>query len=328
VAAVSLRPAPRLAFPARADSNSPAHWVGDRLYVFNSFPPEGPRRSSGPDLWSLGDTAVVSFDRPIDGFRWLEATWPAEGRLYGWYHNEPRGVCPGTEVAATIGELTAPRIGAAVSEDNGATWRDLGLVLLAREGSVDCGAENGYFSGGHGDLCVFLDREEEFLYLFYGSYGGEAEEQGVAVARMAWRDRDDPVGRVWKWYEGGWREPGLGGRLTPTFPVFVPWQRADCNAFWGPSVHWNEHLGSYAMLLNRTKGKGWVQEGIYVSFASNVADPGRWSGPVKILDGGAWYPQVVGVGEGVRGTDKLAGRVARLFLAGVSEHEIVFEPDE
>ena len=44
-------------------------------------------------------------------------------------------------------------------------------------------------------------------------------------------DRDDPVGKVWKWYERGWEEPGNGGRVTPIFPVARDWHGAD------PDVH-------------------------------------------------------------------------------------------
>lgn len=316
--------APRVELPSRADCNCPAHWADGRLHVFTSHPRVGPpMRSAGPDLFSLGPPAPIAFDNEVNGSRWIESTIPdGGGKLYGWYHNEPRGVCPGTTAPATVGELTAPRIGAAVSEDDGETWHDLGFILEASPDLLDCGAENGYFAGGHGDFCVLLDRAGEWLYVFYSAYAGERADQGVAVARIAWRDRDAPAGKAWKWYEGDWSEPGIGGRLTPTFPPAVEWQRADCDAFWGPSVHWNEHLGRYVMLLNRAKGKGWVQEGIYASFADELADPHAWSEPVKLLDGGSWYPQVIGLDEG--GTDKLAGRRARLFMSGVSEHELLF----
>jgi hypothetical protein len=45
---------------------------------------------------------------------------------------------------------------------------------------------------------------------------------------------------------------------------------------------------------------------------------------VKILDGGRWYPVVVGLDKETRGSDKLVGRVARFFMAQDSDHEIVF----
>ena len=313
---VTLRPAQKIEMPHReVDCNSPSHWDGDMFYVFNST--GHPFRSFGKGLDQLGSAEAVKFDNKVNGGRWLEATWLADdGTLYGWYHLEPAGLCPGST-------LTAPKIGALRSTDQGATWKDRGIVLEARPGTLDCGSQNGWFAGGHGDFSVMLDPEKKFLYLFYSNYAGKIEEQGVAVARMAWSDRDSPVGKVLKWYDGGFREPGLGGKLAPAFRTQIDWKREDCDSFWGPSVHWNVYLKQYVLLLNRAQGKGWKQEGIYISFAKDLADPTSWSTPQKIFDGGRWYPCVVGHSD-VRGTDKLAGRVARFFMANASEPEIVF----
>jgi hypothetical protein len=314
---VVLRQAKRVNFPAPTDSNSPAFWDGDTLYVFNSA--GHPYRSWGKSVFELSWAESVEFDNEVNGGRWIESVLLDEnGVLYGWYHHEPLGLCPGTT-------LTAPKIGAAVSHDKGATWHDLGFVLEARPGTLRCDAKNGYFAGGHGDFCVILDENSLYLYFFFGNYAGEPSEQGVAAARMLWADRGSPAGKVWKWHNGGWNEPGLGGDVTPFFPVFTAWEREDCDAFWGPSVHWNIHLKRYVMLLNRAKGAGWIQEGVYVSYSDSIGDPTSWTAPQKILDGGAWYPQVIGIGEGLRGTDKLAGQCARFFMSGVSEYEIVFE---
>jgi hypothetical protein len=77
------------------------------------------------------------------------------------------------------------------------------------------------------------------------------------------------------------------------------------------------------MLLNRARDADWSQEGIYVSFAPRLDDPSLWSTPVKILSSTVWYPQVMGVEDG-SGTDKVAGRLARLFVGGTSDHLIQF----
>lgn len=311
---IQLRPAPSVKLPGQVDSNSPAHWDGDMLFVFTSS--GHPFRSFGESLFTLGEPKPVQFNNEVNGGRWIESTWKMEdGTLYGWYHFEPRNVCPGTN-------LTAPQIGTLRSHDNGETWEDLGIVLKAPNETIDCTAQNGYFAGGHGDFCVMLDAKGEWLYFFLGNYGGDVSEQGVGVARMRWSDRDNPVGKVWKWHNGDWNEPGIDGKVTPIFPATVAWQRENCESFWGPSVHFNTHLGCYVMLLNRAKGKGWAQEGIYVSFNRDIAEPKSWTKPQKIYDGGLWYPQVIGLGQGE--TDKVAGKFARLFMSGVSEWEIVF----
>jgi len=315
LAAPTLRPASRLQFPHATDSYSPGHWDGPRLYLFNST--GHPYRSYGSNIFQLGNTAAVTFNNTVNGGRWMEATWRAtNGTLYGWYHLEPGGLCPG---------LTAPKIGAVRSTDNGANWTDLGVVLEARPGTLRCDAQNGYFAGGNGDFSVMLDDAQQYLYLFISTYAGEVTEQGVAVARMAWSDRDAPVGKVWKWHTNNWQQAGLGGYVTPIFPATVAWELPNCEAFWGPSLHWNTCLQQYVMLLNRAKGTGWVQEGIYISYSTNLADPLSWSAPEKIRNGGAWYPQVIGLEQG-QGTDKLAGALPRFFMGGVSDYDLCFAP--
>ncbi|HZP84085.1 MAG TPA: hypothetical protein VFB21_20760 [Chthonomonadaceae bacterium] len=323
---------PEASYAGETDCNSPAHWDGDTLFIFNSA--GHPWRSSGPDLFHQDQShQAVQFDNQVNGGRWFESTYRDEdGTLYGWYHNEPGGVCPDR---ADARHLTAPRIGCARSTDNGATWHDLGFVMEAPPNSLHCAeTKNHYFAGGNGDFSVLLDAKKEFFYFFISTYGDFAE-QGVSVARMRCADRANPVGKVWKWHKGKWEEPGLGGHLTPIFPAKVDWHREDADAFWGPSIHWNHHLQQYVILLNRAKDKDWAQEGIYVTFNRDIANPNGWSPPQKLAlpeSALGWYPQVMGLDRAQRETDKLAGRVARLFIRGESRWEILFlkpgEPPE
>jgi hypothetical protein len=319
-----LRFAPPLIFPKGWDStdcNSPFHWDRDTLFIFNSI--HGVRRSKGPSLFHLGKTITTSYNNTINGGRWIESTWKDEnGDLYAWYHNEPREICPEND-------LTAPRIGAAVSYDNGLTFEDLGLIIETRD-TINCEALNGYDAGGNGDFSVLPDSAREYFYFFFSVFAGETSEQGVAVARMKYKDRADPAGKVWKWYDGKWNEPALHGRATPVFPAMIDWARADADAFWGPAIHWNTHLNRYVMLLNRTRGlPGFYQEGIYVTFNPDIGDPAGWTKPARIFRNGDWYPQVVGIDSAKRETDKIAGRVARFFMDGYSQWEIVFlNPNE
>ena len=303
------------------DCNSPAHWDAGTLYLFNSA--GHPWRSAGPDLSHLDqEYRRCEYDNPANGGRWIECTWKAaDGVLYSWYHQEPTGLFPGTG-------LTAPFIGAARSTNNGVTWHDMGRVLEARSNSLHAGTTNFYFAGGHGDFSSILDGKKEYLYLFFSTYAGEASEQGVAMARMRWSDRDEPGGKVRKWYQGQWKEPGLGGKVTPFLPVKADWHGAGVDAFWGPSIHWNWYLGQYVILLNRAVDRQWKQEGIYISYNSEVSDPTGWTAPRKILEtpgNDRWYPQVIGLDAARHETDKLAGPVARLFVRGQSRWEIRFE---
>jgi hypothetical protein len=322
---VELRKAEPVELPGGADCNSPAHWKDGKMVVFNSM--GLPVRSEGSDQFHLGHARAVFFDHYQLRTRWIESTWiDDDGTLYAWYHHEPGNVCGG--------KLTAPKIGALRSKDNGGSFQDLGVVLEAPT-EPDCSAKNGYFAGGNGDFSVILDHHRKYFYFFFGAYAGDVSLQGVGVARMAFEDRDAPVGRVWKYYNGDWREAGLGGRLTPTYPAMTNWMREDADAFWGPSIHWNTYLEKYVILLNRTCcTPGWPQEGIYVSFNEKLEDPAGWSAPKKIMAGGQkgfagtwWYPQVMGLDAAAQETDKTAGKVARFYLAGRSEQEIVFSKE-
>ena len=331
---VELRPAPLLELPGEVDSNSPAVWerVGGRSLLFVIMSMSGlPSRAWGRDLTMLGVPRQTALDPWPSGGVWMEAVVKDDGATwYGYYHNEiPANMCRSTA-------KVVPRIGAARSRDRGATWEPLGVVLEAPPRAYDCTTENAYFVGGVGDFSVQLDAESQDLYFMYSLYLRDQAAQGVGVARLAWADRDDPAGKIMIWRNHSWvpataieRDPPryLYPAASPIFPAAESWHDDDqvVDAFWGPSVHWNTHLEKYVMLLNRARDGNYRSEGIYVSFSESLDDPGRWSPPVKILSGGDWYPQVVGLEAGL-GTDKVAGEWARFFIRGTSQHLIRFVP--
>jgi hypothetical protein len=311
-----VRRAAPVRMPGLVDSNSPAFWRDGKLHLYNSV--AQPYLSRGPDQFRLSAPAMLSETNIGNRPWWIESVWQdSNGTVFAWYHHEWPGRCNGSAV-------TSPEIGALISRDGGQSFDDLGIILRAPE-PINCSAENGFFGGGHGDFSVVPGRRGRFLYFLFGNYGGDESRQGVSMARMAISDRFAPVGAVWKYHEGQWREPGLGGRVTPAFPAARGWEHPDADAFWGPSVHWNTEIESYVMLLNRSCCRpDWPQEGIYISFNLNVADPAGWSAPQKLKLRGAddWYPQVLGLGPGE--TDSLAGARARIYVRGLSLWEIEF----
>jgi hypothetical protein len=341
--AVLLRALP-ITLPGKVDSNSPAIWTLDegipRLHVVTSVDGQ-PSLSAGRRLGQLMSATPVNFvTHPGHGV-WMEAILEdAQGGWYGFYHNEiPAELCGRPE-------RVIPRIGAARSLDRGQTWQDLGIVLEAPPDWHRCDSANGYFVGGVGDLSAVLDADGMYAYLFFSQYSRVQSAQGVAVARMTWADRDAPVGRVDVWNDGVWLPPGADvvrshagsgeeGEVNVTwrhspgtalFPTTQPWHDDDPanDAFWGASVHWNAYLEQYVMLLNRVSDEAWTQEGIYVSFSPTLEDPTQWSAPQRLLTGGDWYPQVIGIERGA-GTDKHAGQLARFFMSGSSAYLIEFQ---
>jgi hypothetical protein len=310
---VELRPADPIVLPGTSDSNSPAHWNDDQFVIFQSMALPLITTGSGQSQPLRSRPALLNsyYHYPL----WIEATWKDDdGTLYAWYHHEQWKCSP----------LASPVIGALVSRDGGYSFEDLGIVLQSGY-PMDCQAKNGFFAGGHGDFTVLPDRWRQYFYFYFTNYSGPISSQGVAVARMAFVDRNHPVGKVWKFHQGAWLEKGLKGRVTAVFPAKTSWSRPDTDSFWGPSLHWNADLNQFVMLLNRACcTPGWPQEGIYASFNPDIDNPYGWSEPEKILEGdsAAWYPQVIGLDPG--GTDKEAGRVARFYMGGESYWEIVF----
>ena len=305
-------------FPGVADSNSPIHWVDGMRYVYNS---DGlPIRSEGAELGAMRYARATYLLESGVAPWWMEATYrdEADGTIYGWYHYEIYSFCPMDGARY----MAVPVIGAVISRDNGRTFRDLGIVLSDGY-APNCEAKNGFFAGGHGDFTVIVDKEKQNFYFFFSVYGGPANEQGVAVARMAYGDRAAPAGNVWKYLDDKWESAGIGGRVTPIFTVRTPWESENADAMWGPSVHYNRELDEFVMLLNHACcTPDWPPEGIYITFNADLENPKAWGEPERLFDGGGWYPMAVGLDIG--DTDKSAGNRARFFMGSDSHWELIF----
>lgn len=297
----------------RTDGNSPVIPVQDGVIAFFShYEPRGHtvRRQGASGLdFRQPALPIVIFDDPQPWVgKWIEGVWrDPSGRLRGWYHAE--------EPACGERRLFVPHIGELVSDDEGRRWYGCREVL--RPASFDCSWRNGFFAGGYGDLCAVPDRAAKWLYIFFTSYHTDPRAQGVTVMRVP-----TGTGEPELWSEGGWKVDRR--RPQPIWPVVRGWRHRDPDSFWGPAVHFNRALGRYVMLLNRTAhGAGDLrQEGVYVSCNATLEDPTAWSEPLRLVDGGAWYPQVIGLqpGDG----DTAAGCTARFFMAGFSMWEVEF----
>ncbi len=305
----ALLDAPPLWFPADVDSNSAAFWQGDTLVVFNSTG-YGTYRSTGDSVESLSDPVLVQLPQPQrPGFVWIEAVWldPVSSILYGWYHFEP----------SDLPCFTTPIIGAAASYDGGLSWEDRGFVI-ENAFPEDCDYDNGFISGGNGDFTVVLGPGAEYFYFLFSNYAGPLAGQGVGIARSRFEDRGQP-GTVMKYYEGDWTEPGIDGEASALFASSTGWKGPFIESFWGPSVHWNGYINRFVALLNHTEGEDYSQEGVYITFSSDLI---QWTEPQKLLDTPTWYPQVLGLHPGE--TDKSATDLMRLFLHGESDYVLQF----
>jgi hypothetical protein len=259
---------------------------------------------------------LLSDPEPQTG-KWIEAVWQdaAARVLRGWYHAE--------EPAPGNPRLVVPHIGELSSDDGGITWHCRGEVLRSPLGQIDGSWRNGFFAGGYGDLSVVPDRLGHSLYLFFTSYLREERSQGIGLARLPLPRHSCPTDGLDLWCGDAWR-PAADHLPVPLWPMTRGWRHVDPDGYWGPAVHYNWALDSYVMLLNRTAGGSadFVQEGIYASVNTTLEDPAGWSPPLRIVRGGAWYPQVIGLEAGCGDTQ--AAALARFFMAGFSGWTIEF----
>ena len=309
----------------RTDGNSPVlAEQGGVTVFFSDYVPRGRtfrRRSERARTVDGTSVPVQLIDDPDPEVgKWIEAVWRDPGGvLRGWYHAE--------ELAPCTARLFVPHIGEVVSHDDGSSWRCRGEILRAPSAEIDCSWRNGFFAGGYGDLSVVPDRHGDFLYLAFSSYRQDEAAQGVVMARLPAKRPAKPSHGLELWCSDGWRAAAEDRVAKPLWPQVRGWRHADPTGFWGPAVHYNQALGAYVMLLNRTANgaANLVQEGIYLSISDAIEDPHGWSEPLQLVRGGAWYPQVVGLDDGQG--DAVAGSSARFFMGGFSAWEIeLFTP--
>lgn len=228
-----------------------------------------------------------------NGGAWLYAVFPrGGGQMVGFYHAEDHNFS--SDPSSTF--IAYKSIARCVSQNAGQDWKKEGQILTSHEEKPDQPAWSGL-----GDHCVVWDEKGKRLICYY-------QEEGIL--RMA--SSPDPEGRAgtWKkWFEGGFSEPGLGGRSTPI---------VNLDQFPGgnPSVHWNTFLLRWVMVYHTWPGS------IVLSQSDDLIS---WSLPESVIEPEAgskvWYPTIVG------SSDSVAGEKALLLYAyfpDIEKHERVF----
>ncbi len=136
----------------------------------------------------------------------------ARKRLYAPMHCEQEGYAG----------MVLREIHLASSADKGLTWRYEGRLLTRddpaglRKGPDFSGLS---WDGGDGDHILYVDRRGGYFYLFTNHYLWPKTGSPAAamlrhrVARCAIADKMAP-GKWWKFYNGQWSEPGVGGRAS------------------------------------------------------------------------------------------------------------------
>jgi hypothetical protein len=177
---------------------------------------------NGPVLRYKGATMENAVRQP-DG----AATFPIRGGyiLGGmWYDGETRTLYAPLhcEVATYLGNVRR-EIHLASSADKGLTWNYLGPIITNPPGidlKTPPTAESGLlWDGGNGDHVIYVDQRGGYIYLFsnhdiWPKFGSPATPiMDNRVARCASADKMAP-GKWQRFYNGGWTEPGIGGKSS------------------------------------------------------------------------------------------------------------------
>jgi hypothetical protein len=222
-----------------------------------------------------------SFD---DGYAGIGSVVRSGDTLVAAYHAERH-----------VGEIHAPKeracnpkpnywsIGLAVSNDEGVTFTKKGQILTSRTPLGQCQRD----AYGVGDASFCPHPDGKFLYAYYSYVTGtpatesnpSGDHDGICVARCLIRDATEPGG--WKkYFEGGFTEPGLGGKESLLFER--PFQFAGTLQ---PHVIYIKHMKVFLMLcvgispLEAYSKEPPKQSGIYWSVSS---DGVTWAKP-KLL---------------------------------------------
>jgi hypothetical protein len=144
-----------------------------------------------------------------NGYAGISAVWrTGAGELLAIYHAEDHeGIQPND--AGIPGFYC--QVALAVSKDDGATFEKRGPIVSGQLRKV----AGGRFDQGLGEPCLVAGPEGKYLYLYYSSHeriGGRGVQ--ICLARCRLEDAAKP-GAWSKYFDGGFSEPGLGGRDTP-----------------------------------------------------------------------------------------------------------------
>ena len=203
-------------------------------------------------------------------------TDPASGKKLMIYHAEKH---------ASSGQDFYSVLGMAVSTDSqGLSFRDLGLVI---EPDVPMSQRPHSVDVGGGSFAVMNDQ----LYIYYRDYLEGGGSSQLAVARAPISDIFNNAATYQgtnfsKYYDGGWTQPGLGGRSSAL-------ETGNPGNAWS-SVSYNDYLGGLVMMTSN-----WADaNGNNDLYMSSSTDGISWSQRQLVVSspGEQMYPTLIGTG--------------------------------
>jgi len=219
-------------------------------------------RTLGPSQYPQ-EHFSLSPDTPVIGYRnrdsntfnnggsWLMSVHRQSGNdLIGFIHAEDHWTNPLPNTNSP--PFAWKSIGRVTSSDNGQSFGNAVQIITSSNTKPATPQW-----GGTGDFCIIRDEtNSRWVCIFQEHY------LYAAVST----DPDASPGTWYKWKDGSWNSPGLGGDCDPILS-----SHAGAN----PSLHWNTYLNKWIMVW-----QAWADESIYLSGTTDFIN---WDPPVKII---------------------------------------------
>ncbi len=216
------------------------------------------------------------FDNGYAGIAGVHRT--PDGRLYAIYHAEDHAGMPSFSTGQPGYYAT---VAMAFSDDDGLSWQKIGSVIQSDKPKT-WARYPGQADRGTGEPSLALDPSGNWLYTYYTEHS-RANTVGVyiSMARASTEIRDPADIEFFKYHNGEFSEPGLGGSDSPIIRLTTG-QTTEALL---PHVVFVPALERYVMTLSVNNwndyltDQGLTNSGAYISFSR---DGITWSTPALV----------------------------------------------
>jgi hypothetical protein len=223
---------------------------------------------------------------------------PPEGEWWGSggpvYHDADSGLL----LMVTHDENPDVQLRMAKSDDWGASWTDLGVII---DHHTAVGAANNRYMG-NGGFVIHTEEETPYFYVYHGDSQSAEVRNQTAVSRAAVADvvaaaLAGSTPEFHKWNGADWTEPGIGGASVELMPDFgVYGVVGDIDPYWVPAL--GRYYAFYPSQIN-----GAVSPPTWNVLQSSSADGVHWTPAQKV------YPEDLVGGDpiyiGLRGHNRV-----------------------
>ena len=220
-----------------------------------------------------------------------------DGKMYAFYHGEDQEDLP--DFPNGIHGFYAS-VGLAISEDNGLTFTKAGPVITCQKDKYWESFPN-QPDRGSGAPCCIKSKDGKYLYVYYGD-ASRVDWRGVQIfmARADISSSPPLPEHFYKYYNGSFSQPGIGGLDSPVITVIDKNYASSGNPF----VTYSGYLDKYIMLydVDDWDARSDNEIGYSGNYIAYSEDGINWSNHTKLIDGLAapivgktmsWHPAII-----------------------------------